>query len=180
MPGVCHVKAKAYVGKDFWSLEVYLPYAAFREAARPGSGTNTVWHGNFTRHRVADQGLKPKFTAHPDSRREYTRMNTTYAKPSNNLADFAPIVPLIHLVDLFRHPWDVVRAAHRYVLPRTWRTPEGIDQATVREGVEIRQHLRADVAPTSSHCRNGHRAQTREGIPNEIILVAGSTDDAVQ
>jgi pimeloyl-ACP methyl ester carboxylesterase len=44
------------------------------------------------------------------------------------LADFAPIVSLIHLVDFFRHPWDVVRAADRYVLPRTWRTPEGIEE----------------------------------------------------
>ena len=37
--------------------------------------------------------IRPAYerTAHPDSRREYTRMNTTYAKPSNNLADFAPI-----------------------------------------------------------------------------------------
>lgn len=44
------------------------------------------------------------------------------------LADFAPIVPLIHLVDLFRHLGDVVRAADRYLLPRTWRTPEGIEE----------------------------------------------------
>lgn len=44
------------------------------------------------------------------------------------LAEFAPIVPLIHLVDLLRHPWDVVRAANRYLLPRTWRTPEGIEE----------------------------------------------------
>jgi hypothetical protein len=42
------------------------------------------------------------------------------------LADFAPIVGLIHLADFLRHPWDVVRAADRYLLPRSWRTPEGI------------------------------------------------------
>jgi hypothetical protein len=85
------VKTRAFVGKDFWSLEVYIPYAAFGEAVKPGSGTNTVWYGNFTRHRVADQGLKPKFRAHPESMREYQRLNTTFAIPSNNLADFAAI-----------------------------------------------------------------------------------------
>jgi len=85
------MKRAAHVGKDFWSLEVHFPYSAFPECVKPTQGTGITWHGNFTRHRVADQGLKPKFTAHPDSRREYTRMNTTYAKPSNNLADFAPI-----------------------------------------------------------------------------------------
>jgi hypothetical protein len=84
------VKAAAHVGKDFWSLEVFVPYSAFPEAVKPGSGSNTIWYGNFTRHRVADQGLKPKFRAHPDSKREYQRLNTTYAVPSNNLSDFAP------------------------------------------------------------------------------------------
>jgi hypothetical protein len=84
------VKAAAYVGKDFWSLEVFIPYAAFPEAARPAAGA-TAWYGNFTRHRVADQGLKPRFRAHPDSKREYQRLNTTYAVPSNNLSDFAPL-----------------------------------------------------------------------------------------
>jgi hypothetical protein len=86
------LKTKAFVGKDFWTLEVYVPYAAFPEAARPGSGTNTVWHGSFTRHRVADMGLTPRFKSFPGSQREYQRMNTTYAPPSNNLSDFAPIV----------------------------------------------------------------------------------------
>lgn len=85
------VKTGVFVGKDFWSMEVYIPYAAFPEASKPGSGTNTVWHGNFTRHRVADQGLKPKVGTMQNSLREYQRMNTTYAGPSNNLTDFAPI-----------------------------------------------------------------------------------------
>ncbi len=85
------VKAAAIEGKDYWSLEVYLPYATFPEAVKPGTSDQPVWYGNFTRHRVADQGLKPKFRAHPDSQREYQRMNTTFAVPSNNLLDFAPI-----------------------------------------------------------------------------------------
>lgn len=84
------VKARSHVGKDFWSLEVYLPYSTFTDAAKPGPGTNTVWYGNFTRHRVCDctPGRKP---VQKGSRREYQRLNTTYLGPSKNLADFGPI-----------------------------------------------------------------------------------------
>jgi hypothetical protein len=85
------IKAAAFAGKDYWSLEVFLPYAVFGEAVKPKAGEKTSWFGNFTRHRVADRGLKPKFNSYPDSEREYQRMNTTFAKPSNNLLDFAPI-----------------------------------------------------------------------------------------
>jgi hypothetical protein len=85
------MKAAAFVGQDFWSLEVYYPYKSFPQAAVPGSGTNTVWTGNFTRHRVADMGLKQTLQPRQGSQREYQRMNTTYAKPSNNLQDFAPL-----------------------------------------------------------------------------------------
>ena len=72
------LKAAAHVSGDFWSLEVYVPYAAFPEARRPGTGVQ--WYGNFTRHRVCDK--KP---------REYQRLNTTYAAPSNNMMAFGPI-----------------------------------------------------------------------------------------
>ena len=51
-----------------------------------------IGFGNFTRHRVAENGLKPKINMKdPESKREYQRINTTYAGPSNNLTDFAPI-----------------------------------------------------------------------------------------
>ena len=85
------MKSAVHIGKDFWSMEVYVPYAAFPEVVRPGSGTATAWYGNLTRHRVADQGLKPKVNRAGNSAREYQRLNTTYAGPSNNLSDFAPI-----------------------------------------------------------------------------------------
>jgi len=84
-------RAKSHRGKDFWSIEVFLPYAAFPEAAKPGSGTDTVWTGNFTRHRVADKGLKSQKPQQEGSVREYQRMNTTGAKTSDNLADFSEI-----------------------------------------------------------------------------------------
>lgn len=85
------VKTATFLGKDFWSMEVFLPYKAFPEAVRPGPGKVVTWHGSFTRHRVAENGLNPKFKSFPGSEREYTRMNTTYALPSNNLADFAAL-----------------------------------------------------------------------------------------
>ena len=84
-------QAAAHRGKDFWSLEVFLPYAAFPDVQRPGSGTETVWTGNFTRHRVADRGLKSKKPPQEGSTREYQRMNTTGSATSYNLADFAEI-----------------------------------------------------------------------------------------
>lgn len=84
-------KAASFKGKDFWSLEVFVPYSAFPDAKKPGSGTDTVWTGNFTRHRVADKGLKSKKPPQAGSLREYQRMNTTGAQTSDNLADFAEI-----------------------------------------------------------------------------------------
>lgn len=86
-------KTKAFRGPDYWSLEVFLPYASFPEAVKPGSGTHTKWAGNFTRHRVADNGLNPPNDRlpDPDNVREYQRMNTTGASSSDNLADFSTI-----------------------------------------------------------------------------------------
>lgn len=82
----------AHIGKDNWTLEVYIPYSTFPEAVRPGSGTNTHWTGNFTRHRVADCGLKSTWKPLPGSRREYQRMNTTGASFSSNMEDFAELI----------------------------------------------------------------------------------------
>ena len=82
-------RARAHRGKDYWSVEVFLPYAAFPDATVPKSGTDTVWTGNFTRHRVADKGLKSQKPQQEGSVREYQRMNTTGAATSDNLADFS-------------------------------------------------------------------------------------------
>jgi len=84
-------RATTHRGKDSWSLEVFLPYTAFPEGVKPGSGTDTAWTGNFTRHRVADRGLKSQKPPQEGSTREYQRMNTTGSGTSDNLADFAPI-----------------------------------------------------------------------------------------
>lgn len=72
------LKAAAFVGEDHWSLEVFVPYAAFPEAKRPATGV--VWYGNFTRHRVTDR-----------TAREYQRLNTRFAGPSNDQNAFGPL-----------------------------------------------------------------------------------------
>jgi hypothetical protein len=73
------IQAATFIGKDFWSLEVFLPFSSFPEALNPAPGAKVRWSGNFTRHRVADP-------------QEYQRLNTTYALPSENLSDFGRIV----------------------------------------------------------------------------------------
>jgi hypothetical protein len=65
------LKAAAFVGDGFWSLEVYVPYSAF--PAVKGPATGIAWYGNFTRHRVTDK-----------SNREYQRFNTRFATVSND------------------------------------------------------------------------------------------------
>mgnify|MGYP000951232821 CR=1 FL=1 len=75
------LKSASFKGKDFWSLEVFIPYSAFKKGIFPTASANGVkWMGNFTRHRVADSKR---------TEAEYTRMNTTYKSGSNNLSDFA-------------------------------------------------------------------------------------------
>lgn len=71
-------RAATTVGEDFWSMEIYLPYAAFPEAKGPATGT--VWTGNFTRHRVTDK-----------KNREYQRFNTRFASPSNDQNAFGKL-----------------------------------------------------------------------------------------
>lgn len=65
------IKAAAVIGTDYWSLEVFVPYAAFPKVKGPATGV--TWYGNFTRHRVTDR-----------SHREYQRFNTRFAGPSND------------------------------------------------------------------------------------------------
>jgi hypothetical protein len=76
-------KIAVLVGKDFWSVEAFLPYAAFPDAVRAGTGVE--WSGQFTRHRISDSRQRK------ESLREYTRMNHKFGGPSRNLSDFAPI-----------------------------------------------------------------------------------------
>lgn len=84
------LERRAFVGKEYWSLEVHFPFDVFPNIKPRGDGTPTSWLGNFTRHRVADRGLKQSLRPRMGSEREYSRMNTFYAKPSNNQVDFVP------------------------------------------------------------------------------------------
>lgn len=85
------INIKTFTGKDFWSAEVFMPYAAFADVNKPGSGTNTRWYGNFTRHRIADNAPKSSKPKQEGSVREYQRMNTIGAIASDNLLDFGEL-----------------------------------------------------------------------------------------
>src|SRR5690606_12760308 len=74
------VEAAAFVGDDFWSCELYVPYSAFDSVALPATGAQ--WFGNFTRHRVTDR-----------SGREYQAFNVIPHSdpPSHNQNAFGPL-----------------------------------------------------------------------------------------
>lgn len=77
------VKTKAFIGTDFWSLEVFIPYGIFPEALKPGTGV--AWYGQFTRHRMSDGGKAP------GSAQENQKLNARFGGFNSNLADFAPV-----------------------------------------------------------------------------------------
>ncbi len=83
------LKVATSIGSDHWSLEVFVPFAAFPEAVKPAHGGQAQWLGNFTRHRLADSGQSG---APADSTGEYQRLNTTFVVPTENLSDLVPII----------------------------------------------------------------------------------------
>ncbi|MHC4884818.1 MAG: DUF4838 domain-containing protein [Planctomycetota bacterium] len=72
--------AKA-LGKDFWSMEVYIPLKSLPDAMVPATGV--VWNGQATRFRNGE-GKTNKGS-------EATKMNAKYGGFNSNSADFAPI-----------------------------------------------------------------------------------------
>ena len=83
------IRTSSSVAGSTWTLEVFIPFDDFPEAVRPATGKRVTWQGNFTRHHVEDEAKKALDPACCD---EYQRLNTTYAIPTANLADFGPIV----------------------------------------------------------------------------------------
>ncbi len=79
------LKVGVHRGDGFWSMEVYLPYTAFEDEIKPGTGVQ--WIGQFTRHRIASAKKKRS----KENPREYSRLNFQFGGPSNNTGDFAPI-----------------------------------------------------------------------------------------
>ena len=75
------VRAASYVGKEFWSCEIFIPYGVFRGegiAAHPAQLSGKTWYGNFTRHRVSAPA-------------EMQRLNTTFEGSNHNMVAFGPI-----------------------------------------------------------------------------------------
>lgn len=85
------LKVSTFLGKDFWSMEVFIPYRTFPEAKRPATGVE--WSAQFTRHRLIrvnqEEGKGIDKKGEMDG--EYTRMNMKMGGPSNNLADFGAL-----------------------------------------------------------------------------------------
>ena len=74
-------KSAVFIGKDYWSMELYLPFSAFPEAKRPGTGTE--WLCQFTRNRMS----KGKAVAGQENQ----KMNAQFGGFNSNLADFAAL-----------------------------------------------------------------------------------------
>ncbi len=77
------VQAKSFVGEDFWSMEVFIPYSVFPELVRPGTGAE--WFGQITRHRMSDAKRTP------ESIQENQKLNAKFGGYNRNLADFSPL-----------------------------------------------------------------------------------------
>ena len=88
-----NIKSHVYIGKDFWSVEVYIPFTEFAslEGARlpTTSSSGISWIGNFMRHRNADSQSKEMKT--PGSERELQRLYTRYSNWSADQNAFGPL-----------------------------------------------------------------------------------------
>lgn len=79
------MKSMSYVGKDFWSLEIYVPFSAFPGVAAPNTGV--TWNGQFARHRLCD-GLTVDGKKGGD---ENQKLNARQGGFNSNTGDFSPI-----------------------------------------------------------------------------------------
>lgn len=72
------LKTATFIGKDYWTAEVYIPYSSLPNVVEPNTGVE--WLGNFTRHRVGDR-----------KNREYQAYNMTANTPSHDQNAFVAI-----------------------------------------------------------------------------------------
>lgn len=66
----------------YWTIEVRLPIAGFKDALRPGTGVS--WNGQITRHR----NRRGKTVGDGENQ----KINATFGGRNNNTTDFAPFV----------------------------------------------------------------------------------------
>ena len=81
-------KVATFVGEDFWSVEVFLPYAMFadeKDFVKPAGGKS--WVGQFARHRISDG----RDSDADESLNEYNRFNNILGGFTSNAADFGTI-----------------------------------------------------------------------------------------
>ncbi len=77
------LKVASKLGDGFWSMEVFVPFAALGDSARGGTGV--TWMTQVTRNRISDNGTAP------DSIRENQKLNAKTGGFNSNLNDFAPL-----------------------------------------------------------------------------------------
>jgi len=84
------IKAAKYVDKDFWSVEVFVPFKDlknFPKAQFPTTSANgIIWTGNFCRFRVGD--AHDKQNKMPGSKTEMSRLYTRYSGWNKDPAAF--------------------------------------------------------------------------------------------
>ena len=76
------LKVAVHTDKEYWSMEVFLPFAGFPKVVRVGTGVQ--WFGQFTRHRPT--------TGKDVGGWENQKMNAQFGGPNGNIADFAPVI----------------------------------------------------------------------------------------
>lgn len=77
------VKTKSALGKDYWSMEIFVPYAALSKDARGGTGTK--WTIQMTRNRMSDNAKDTP------SIRENQKLNARFGGFNANPADFTTL-----------------------------------------------------------------------------------------
>ncbi|MBS3763781.1 MAG: carbohydrate-binding family 9-like protein, partial [Planctomycetes bacterium] len=71
------MKVATHRGKDFWSIELFMPYSAFVEEVKPKIGNEL--YGNFTRSRFAGKGW------------QLTRWSTRYRRSNLDFSAFGKL-----------------------------------------------------------------------------------------
>ena len=83
-------------GSKSWSIEIFIPFSAFKNVVTPRPGRRVVWSGQIDRHRVGDAN-DPKGKTDEDSRLNF-RFHTSgqghyhHESDQRDLIDFTRIV----------------------------------------------------------------------------------------
>jgi hypothetical protein len=80
-------QSAVWIGADFWSAELYLPFAALPACEQPQPGM--IWSGNMVRGRLGDTWRPPPERL-PGSRAETSRLWTAFSPLNTDRDAFVP------------------------------------------------------------------------------------------